>query len=201
MDRDEALEVLLAEREIRNAIAQYARGVDRQDEELVRSTYHEDATDNHGYTVVESGFDLAALVNPNNPNSFPDEWAITHHFIGNTLIEVDGDRAASETYHVATMRADHDGRRYDLTVFGRYVDRWERRDGGPFKVSERIVVHDAIRTEDVRIWPGPDTDVPKMYFGGPALPADDVVHGRPAPEDVSYSVLGDNVVPVSTSSS
>jgi hypothetical protein len=200
MDRDEALDVLLAEREIRNQMARYCRGVDRQDEDLVRSTYHENAPDNHGYTDVATGWDLAALVNPSNPNGFPAEWSITHHFIGNILIEVDGDRAASETYFIATMRGDHDGRRYDLTVGGRYADRWESRDGGPFKVSERTVVHDLIRTDDIRIWPGPDTDVPKMVYGGGTLPADDVVFGLPAPNDISYSVLtGEDARVVSSS--
>jgi hypothetical protein len=87
------------------------------------------------------------------------------------------------------MRADHDERRYDLSVAGRYVDRWERRGGGEFKISERTVVHDQIRTDDVRVWPGPDCDVPKPFYAGPTMPAGNVVFGRPAPEDISCGVL------------
>jgi hypothetical protein len=191
MDTEEAVEVLLAEREIRTALARYCRGVDRRDEALVRSAYHADAPDNHGYTVVDTGWDLAALVNPENPEGFPSEWSITFHFIGNCLIEVDGDRAGSETYFLAVMRADHDERTYDLSVAGRYVDRWERRGGGEFKISDRTVVHDQIRTDDVRVWPGPDTSVPKPFYAGPAMPGDDVVFGRPAPDDISCGVLAD----------
>lgn len=172
----EALERLAAKDEINDALVRYCRGVDRMDPELVRSAYHEDATDDHGYTVVERGWDLADLVDPDNPNGFPDQWYSSSHVLSNVLIRVDGDRASSESYYTATMRFEHDGNRYELLAIGRYVDQWERRDGGPFKISDRIVVTDSIQTHAIdHMWPGPDSDVSKPYWGAPATPVPDSV--------------------------
>jgi hypothetical protein len=45
------LDRLLAEADIRDAMARYARGADRNDLALLRTAYHADATDSHGYYV------------------------------------------------------------------------------------------------------------------------------------------------------
>jgi len=42
------VQLLLAEREIKNVVLRYCRGVDRMDLALVRSCYHPDADDHHG---------------------------------------------------------------------------------------------------------------------------------------------------------
>ena len=44
----EALQRLIDKDEIRDVMARYCRGVDRADWDLVRSTYHTDAYDDHG---------------------------------------------------------------------------------------------------------------------------------------------------------
>ncbi len=184
----EALERLVAKDEIYDALVRYCRGIDRRDADLVRSAYHEDAVDNHGYTVVERGWDLAELADRDNPDGFPREWESTSHLLTNILIRVDGDRASSESYYTASMRCRHDGGRYNLVSIGRYIDRWERRDGGPFKIASRVVITDSIETDAVDgTWPGPDQDVPKGIWGGPEMvvPAD-VPLGSATGEDPSY---------------
>ena len=45
---DDKLQRLIDKDEIRDLISRYARGVDRADWDLVRDTYHPDATDDHG---------------------------------------------------------------------------------------------------------------------------------------------------------
>jgi len=45
---DDLLKRLAAESEIRRRLLDYCRGVDRCDAELVASTYHADAIDDHG---------------------------------------------------------------------------------------------------------------------------------------------------------
>lgn len=79
--RDEALQRLLDKEEIYEAICLYARGVDRGDWDLVRSTYHEDAFDSHGDYQGDINGLIAWLENlfKGVDNSM--------HFLGNCLIE------------------------------------------------------------------------------------------------------------------
>lgn len=155
--------------QITDALARYCRGVDRGDADLVRSVYHPDAPDDHGYTVVESGWALADLCDRDNPNGFPREWLSSTHTLTNILVRLDGDNASSESYFQATMRFRHDDHAYRLISTGRYIDQWERRND-EFRISDRVVVTDETRTERVEAeWPGPDTDVPKAFWGAPAL--------------------------------
>ena len=48
MNASAELEELIEERAILSVLKRYCRGIDRLDEELVRSCYHEDSTDDHG---------------------------------------------------------------------------------------------------------------------------------------------------------
>jgi ketosteroid isomerase-like protein len=138
----------LADKEaIRDAIALYARGVDRGDWDLVRSTYHPDAHDVHG--DYRGGID--GLI----------EWLDQRfagvdnsmHFLGNCLIEFAGpDLALVETYFVSrrlrpptkderTIAGPRDA--IVREAWGRYVDRFERRADGAWKVADRVVVLEA----------------------------------------------------------
>lgn len=187
-DDQQGLRELLARAEIDDALVRYCRGVDRRDAALVRSAYHEDATDDHGYTVVESGWGLAELCDRDNPNGFPTEWISTSHVLSNVLVRFDGDRASSESYYVATMRFAHEGQRFNLVASGRYVDEWERRDGGPFRIASRIVITDETRTDAVpHEWPGPDSTQPKAFWGAPTFDVPpNVPLGSSTTDDASY---------------
>jgi hypothetical protein len=177
---------LLAKDEIRDAMARYARGIDRRDEALVRSAYHEDSWDNHGWGLEGPGWEIAAMVRPVG-GRFPD-WTATQHFLGQHLIDVHGDDATSEVYFQAIMRYAAEGLDWDFVSVGRYLDRWERRDGA-FRIAARHVVYDYWRTDAVQTpWPGPDHDVPKMIHGGDRLNASAVM-GTSGPDDPSYELL------------
>jgi hypothetical protein len=137
------VETLLAKQEIADVIYRYARGIDRLDLDLVRSCYHPDAYDDHG-TLKGNVDEFIAGV-----EAFLPQFVVTQHFMGNMLIEVDGEKALAETYAVAYHRKElADGSGKD-DVFGiRYVDRFERRDG-EWKIAHRVVATEWRRVDPV----------------------------------------------------
>jgi hypothetical protein len=134
-NEDPRLRTLLDKVEIYEVLAMYARGVDRRDWDLVRSCYHDDAVDDHGpFRGDVNGFiDWVAERHAGIEQSM--------HFLGNVLIEIDGDVAFSETYLTTFQHETRPGSPTRYSHSGcRYVDRLERRDNGPWKFAERHVV-------------------------------------------------------------
>lgn len=109
----------------------YTRGVDRLDEELYRSAFHEDAVDFHGPAPL-SPDDFLAWFLPQQEGR-----EATQHYVLNHVVEIDGDTAHGETYFLAIIK----WRAKDTVqmVGGRYVDRFERRDG-EWRIALRLVV-------------------------------------------------------------
>lgn len=143
------LQRLIDREQIRDVMARYARGVDRADWDSVRATYHDDAFDDHGdYKGDIGGFiDFA--------RGRAGKLAQCMHFLGNSLIEfASDDLAAVETYFFTAHTLDAEGQRaygagdgskpVQLSSYGRYVDRFERR-GDVWRVAHRIVVFEANR--------------------------------------------------------
>lgn len=128
------LQVLLDERAIRRVFERYCRGVDRLDEALLASCYHEDATDDHGM-FKGRGVDFA----PFCVKALRVHAVATHHFLGQSMIDVAGDTDRCETYVLAHHRCERDGATILETFGGRYVDRMERRDG-EWKIADRVVL-------------------------------------------------------------
>lgn len=116
-----ALQRLLDKEAIREASLLYTRGIDRHDDELMRRAYHDGATDDHGaYIGDPDGFIRHADLGHGR------HWSVHHHYITNQTIDLDGDSAHVETYFLATLRRKAGP--IDI-VGGRYVDRFERREG------------------------------------------------------------------------
>ena len=137
------VETLLARQQIADVIYRYARGIDRMDFELVRACYHADAYDDHGSMKGTVDEFIAAAA------SFLARWTVTQHFMGNMLIEVDGERARAETYAVAYhRREDADGNGKDDVLGIRYVDRFEQR-AGAWKIAYRVVATEWRRVDAV----------------------------------------------------
>jgi hypothetical protein len=133
---------LLDEAAIRRVHLDYCRGIDRRDWELVRSCYHADAIDHHG--PFSGGIDdfigwaLESL----------HSVASTTHFVGNQIVDLDGDAAWHEAYCIAfhRLQATDAAPAVDWVVNLRYLDRMERRDGS-WKIADRLVVHDSDRRD------------------------------------------------------
>ncbi len=136
-------EDLIAKRACYDALTRYARGIDRCDPELVRSTYHPDAYDDHGsYQGDVDGF--VAWVK----GAVMDTFSCTMHKLGNSLIEIDGDRAFGETYAIAHHVQAQLEVPTDLIMGVRYLDRFEWRSG-EWKVAHRVMSFEWERSVEI----------------------------------------------------
>jgi hypothetical protein len=130
--------------EIRALGLRYCRGIDRLDAELVRSAYWPDATDDHG-SFKGNAWEFAAYA----VERLGAAYLTTQHAVTNHSIELDGDVAHGELYNVSThLREDAQGVRHVDTWYGRYLDRYERRDG-EWRIADRVCVHEWTRTDPV----------------------------------------------------
>lgn len=116
-------------------VSRTARAIDRCDEELLRAQFHEDAHDDHG-SFRGSIDEFVKWVMP-----VLHSMERTQHFIGQILVEVDGDCASGESYFIANHALSQDGEGRQMVAAGRYLDKFERRDG-VWKISSRHAVYD-----------------------------------------------------------
>lgn len=142
-DMDRKLHVLVSTEAIRQVIFRYCRAIDRRDRQLLASVYWPDAKESRSsdFQGDSEGF-------LNWVFALLDGMERTQHFIGNTLIEVDGDKARAESYFRAYHRIRGGKAAWtDEFVSGRYIDRFECR-GGEWRIAERVVGLDWFRTEE-----------------------------------------------------
>lgn len=131
---ERAVRVLTDRLAISDCLSRYARGIDRLDRQLLLSVYHPDAVDDHGKFV-------------GGPADFVD-WAlemhqrlhVSHqHLILNHTCDIDGDVAHTETYYLF-LGLNRSGPPWSMTG-GRYLDRFERRDGH-WAIARRLCLRD-----------------------------------------------------------
>jgi SnoaL-like domain len=135
---------------IAETVFRYCRAIDRLDEALLRDCFHPEATHCQGgfegLSADFCGYALARLA----------AICASHHQIGNVLITLRTDTADVESYFVAYHRIPaqgvteglfaSSGVARDLFVGGRYLDRFERRDGR-WRIVHRSGVYDWRRDE------------------------------------------------------
>jgi hypothetical protein len=172
---DAALQEMLDEFQLRKLVHTYCRAVDRGDFAQLKTLYHRDAVDAHG-TFSEGSAD-----------QFVDQLAAAHpyirsmqHNVTTTNFAIDGHTAEGEVYTIAVHTLAGRDRDVDLVVGGRYLDRYEKRDG-TWKIVERTIVTDWARV----------TDPSSMDFGHPITK--DTLKGLPGEDDPSnafFTLLG-----------
>ena len=165
----EELQRLIDLEAIRNLVSIYCRAADRHDHTLMRSLYHEDALDDHGSFFKGLAMDFI--------DKLPDIQApmeILHHNTTTHNIELDGDRAEGEVYVLAFHRVATDQGSIDLIIGGRYLDKYEKRDG-VWKFSHRAGLADWATVKEPS-----QVDMSHPLVSGALI-------GRPGPEDPSYS--------------
>jgi ketosteroid isomerase-like protein len=134
------LRALLDKAQIHDTLMRYSRGVDRGDGELVLSCFYPDATLDYGRGPTPPGA-LAEAITKMQATG-------TMHFIGNEYVEVDGDTAYGETYFISYATVTGDGTPATRSRGGRYLDRFERRDG-EWRIAHRELVDEWSRLDDL----------------------------------------------------
>ena len=120
-----SVQSLLDHRAIEDLVVRYCRASDRHDWQAMAELYHDDAQDDHGSLFQGSARDFVAWL-PGMAGKFISTW----HQINNHLIEVHGDHAEGEVYVVARhVKAARDGGTDQIVTGGRYLDRYEKREG------------------------------------------------------------------------
>ncbi len=172
---EEDIQRLKDRQAIYDCLMRYSRGVDRLDVELLKSAYHADATDDHGI-FNGNAWEFAEFIGPFDASIGVHQQT---HRVDHALIEFVGlNEARVESYNLTFIDAETDDGMTAAMVGGRYLDRFERRDG-EWKIAHRLYVMDWNRNMPSTVdWQG-------SFFA-------DLAVGRIDRDDVSYQALGKN---------
>jgi hypothetical protein len=117
-----SLQQLLDKQAITELCYRYMRGLDRLDRDLLMSVFHADGWCEYGFINCDPAafidYALEAL----------SSHSANQHFVGNILIDLDGDQAFGEVYFNAYHKVPSETGFDDIIIAGRYLDRYERRD-------------------------------------------------------------------------
>ena len=132
--------------QIHNALLSYCRGIDRLDPVAVAAGFHPGAElRDYGAEPmsIETFVDHALA-------SLRKRFSATQHRISNTSIDFDRDATGAlvETYVLAFHVSVSDGDTFLHTFNGRYIDRFEERDGA-WKIAMRTLRNDWSKVEPI----------------------------------------------------
>jgi hypothetical protein len=138
---------------IQDCLHRYARGIDRRNWEFLASAFHPGATLDQG--------DFKGTIEQMLENVAARHAAIEQsaHLLTNIQIEfADTELAVVETYYLAYLRNAHlpaivrmallgggapDSSKIDMRSLGRYIDRFERRNG-EWRIAKRICIAETL---------------------------------------------------------
>jgi 3-phenylpropionate/cinnamic acid dioxygenase small subunit len=168
---------LLAKQEITELLYRRARAGDRRDVELALSCYHPGATENHEefFGTAEEFITTRSMIAPTSTAPVTGLW----HFISNIVIDLHGEHADVESYHLAVVSRVEDGAETQSHIGGRYLDKVAYR-GGRWAIEHREVVFD---------WSRVDTNS-AAYWDLMGLDQSQLLRGDFGAADPLYSVLG-----------
>jgi hypothetical protein len=143
---DTTLTSLLAKQAITETLYLYCRAMDRIDQDLTLSIWHDGGTCN--YSSKSGVPDMLFRDYLEGSTRARSGFANHSHQITNILIQVDGPRAASEAYFTASLQTHpKDGQVTEHLWRGRYLDRWSKRDDR-WAIDHRQVVFDSYTPYD-----------------------------------------------------
>ncbi len=150
MALDPMLQELVDKAAIRDLMARYARGVDSRDPELIASTLTSHAYTDYGEWDGRGRETIVNWIMRPSDSNFRST-----HFMGDQVVQIDGDTAEVETYAVAFSVRDVDGAPSLFMTGLRYADKMVRKNG-QWLVRHRVLHHDwGNASADVQL-PSPD---------------------------------------------
>jgi len=122
---------------IDDALRSYCRGIDRLHAPSVLAAFHP------GAVLVDYGPEPTTIevFVERALTSLEARFVATQHRVSNVTIELDGDRATVEAYVLALHVEQTGSGRLLHTFAGRYVDRFEARDG-TWLIAQRTLRND-----------------------------------------------------------
>lgn len=154
-DLDPRMARLFDKDQIRDVLANYARGVDRGDGALLKSCYHPDAIEEHGGRYTGNAYEYVDGAIPRIR-----QMDAMQHVLGTSHFDfLTDDLAYVETYLVTLARVKSSNEILDTFTGGRLIDRFERR-AGVWKIAHRRTIFDWNR----------DTPMRQGWVGGMFVP-------------------------------
>lgn len=132
------LEDYMAKQEIRDVLVHRARAADRFDPDLMKAFHAPGGTGHHGPFSGDARtfIDLIVAMQKTGHKCFTKL-----HVVNNMLIEVNGDEAFAESYHIAHEKYELDDGPTDYKIAGRYLDTFKKIDER-WMISHRDVIYD-----------------------------------------------------------
>jgi uncharacterized protein (TIGR02246 family) len=125
-----AVDRLVSGQEIEQLRYQFAHGIDRRDTDGFSQVWHDDATLTADGKTWQGIGDLMTYLTELNAH-----LPITHHYVVNEDVQIDGDRATGTCDHDIVAQ-DDSGHAY--LVAATATDTFERRDGH-WRISRRVI--------------------------------------------------------------
>ena len=166
---------MLDKQAIYEVLVRYCRGADRGDADLIASTYHEGAIEDHGGTFNGPAADYLEMMRKVLPKAPRMTHAIT-----NMTVELEGESALAECYIMTFSRRELAEDSFDSLTMARIVDRFEKREG------RWGIVHRRLAWE----W---NHEMPLHESWGRGAIAPDpsvLVRGGKKPNDILYEMKG-----------
>lgn len=140
-DLEAEIRDLAARRDIADALHRYMRGLDRLDAALQRSAFHDGAWIDCGLMAGDADAFVAFA------QDLLAGMEATHHFLGQTRIEIDGLTARGECYFQAWHGLRDDaGQVRDLFIAGRYIDDYACKNG-QWRIARRKLITDWVKDD------------------------------------------------------
>ena len=122
---------------IEDALRSYCRGIDRLHAPSIAAAFHP------GAALIDYGAEPSTIevFVQNVIAALASRFAATQHRISNITAQISGDKALVETYVLAYHVDETGDERLLHTFSGRYIDRFEERDGD-WKIAQRTLRND-----------------------------------------------------------
>lgn len=129
--------------EIMQVLYLYCRSMDRIDHEIGYAIWNEGAVADYGPNIFQGsgrGYIDQCLAQ--------HKQALSHtHQVTNIVIELDGDRAASESYVYSVLRLMLGGKPKQISTWARYLDELSRQNGR-WGIDKRVTIRDLDEISD-----------------------------------------------------